>query len=46
MAFTKLSKDIALSYKGGMIIATIPNMKDSLRLAISVIDEAGKAEKK
>ena len=45
-SFTKLSKDIALSYKGGMIIATIPNMKDSLRLAISVIDEAGKAEKK
>ena len=33
------------SYKGGTIIVHIPNIKDSLKLAVKVIDEAGKAKK-
>lgn len=44
-SFTKISRDIALSYKGGTIIVQIPNIKDSLKLAVRVIDEAGKAKK-
>ena len=43
--FTKISKDIAIRYRGGTITAEIPTNKDSLKIAVQVIDTAGKARK-
>ena len=43
--FTKISKDIAIRYRGGTITAEIPVSRDSLKIAIQVIDTAGKARK-
>ena len=43
--FTKISKDITIRYRGGTIIAEIPASKDSLNIAVRVIDLAGKARK-
>ena len=43
--FTKISKDIAIRYRGGTITAEIPASRDSLKIAIQVIDTAGKARK-
>lgn len=44
-SFTKISRDIAIRYRSGTIIAEIPHVKDSLKIALQVIDEAGKARK-
>jgi transcription-repair coupling factor (superfamily II helicase) len=43
--FTKISKDITIRYRGGTIIADIPQSRNSLKIAIEVIETAGKARK-
>lgn len=44
-SFTKISRDIRIRYQSGTIIAEIPQVKDSMKLSLKVIDEAGKARK-